>query len=271
MMLALASQLFVVKRTATISRQPPEDQWYENSTSSVVTPPQELFDCSRDTTECSLPTIVNYQDPLIEFSISFDCSLAPFTNEHSQKVFRKVASYKLDGRAVCCGVGIGLQYLHFPQNIKLLALDGYCLRSLPAETFGQFIKLERLQISASRINHLSSVCCRELGSLQELELENNEFGTMEQDSMDGLVQLQRLRVWNCTGVDFSIGKLEKLQVLELEQSMVKNISSIFNSIPSSLTKIHSTGVMSDEDPWIAVQPAVEEIAFCTKLQSSSVS
>uniref|UniRef100_A0A182IVU4 Leucine rich immune protein (Coil-less) n=1 Tax=Anopheles atroparvus TaxID=41427 RepID=A0A182IVU4_ANOAO len=182
MIVALVFLLFAVKLADTEIDKSSKNDVYVKDPRITVAPSEVMRDCS-------LPTTVNYRIPYMEFTISFDCSLAPFSNEHSQKVFRKVSSYRLDGRTVCCDVGVGLQYLHFPHNIRLLVLDGYCINSLPPDTFQQFDSLERLEITASQFEHLASVNFRQLLSLKELLLENNEFGTMESGTIDVLVQL----------------------------------------------------------------------------------
>ncbi|XP_050072676.1 uncharacterized protein LOC126560768 [Anopheles maculipalpis] len=204
------------------------------------------WDCGIVPAACLILTTVNYRVPEKEFAINFRCNLPPFRNAHSDEVFRKVTSYRMDGSNACSTFGFGLEYLSFPERINSLVLDGYCLQTIGNGTFQDFHTLGQLELTGCKIQHATSDGFHSLPVLQKLVIEQSVFLKMNRDVFDNFKQLKELTMDNCSVIHFTAGALESIERIVVKNSVVHNISSIFDHLPLMLKIIHFAGVHSQQ-------------------------
>ncbi|EAU76681.2 AGAP004899-PA [Anopheles gambiae str. PEST] len=241
---------------------------------SVNLSTQNDWRCARLLNHCLIVTIVNYRVPGKEFAINFDCNVHPVKNAHSDKVFRKVTSYRMDGRNAYSDTGFGLEYLSFPDKITTLVLHGYCVRMQRAvPLYRDFHNLELLELINCNVNHINGDVFQDLPKLQKLVLNSSTFGVMTHDVFHKLIQLKEMFIENCTGIQFTASDLVNIQLIAVRNSTVYQISSIFDYLPSTLKTINFVNVLTHEIPNVTLrssdeeQSAVEDVAVVQSLLS----
>ncbi|KAL9695793.1 hypothetical protein quinque_015078 [Culex quinquefasciatus] len=116
--------------------------------------PPGTWNCERNASRCKLEVIVNYGEPGLEFAVHFDCATKPIFNQHSRNVFRNVKRYRLEGDEVNRD-GLGLEYLHFPEQVEILVLADYCLARIDDDAFGNhFEHLQEVILSGNQLHEL---------------------------------------------------------------------------------------------------------------------
>ncbi|XP_035782599.1 uncharacterized protein LOC118461414 [Anopheles albimanus] len=185
---------------------------------------------------CRIPITVNYRSLDTEFSIELNCTQPPSSSEYSRKMFRKVQSYRMSGRAAR-GVEFGLTYLHYPENVRLLVLDGYCLGTIPTGSFDAFHRLDRLELVDGRFRLLTPGSFAGLATLKELRLTRSQFERMDAGALRELEQLEQLVVHGCGTLNFTISSLEALEMFKLFDSRVTNLTALIETLPLSLKRL----------------------------------
>ncbi|XP_050084009.1 uncharacterized protein LOC126570350 [Anopheles aquasalis] len=186
--------------------------------------------------DCRIPITVNYRSLDTEFSVELNCTQPPSSSEYSRKMFRKVQSYRMGGRSAH-GAGLGLSYLHYPENVRLLALDGYCLATVPPSTFTHFHRLDRLELVNGSIRLLTPGSFQGLATLKELRFIRCQFERMDAGVLRELTQLEQLIVDGSGTLNFTIGPLEALETFKLVDSRVTNLTALVEHLPAALQRL----------------------------------
>uniref|UniRef100_A0A182RQ65 Uncharacterized protein n=1 Tax=Anopheles funestus TaxID=62324 RepID=A0A182RQ65_ANOFN len=85
---------------------------------------------------------------------------------------------------------------------------------------------------------------------------NKVFRTVTSYRMGGRA-LKELIVANCTGIDFNASVLANVDLIDMQNSMVRNIASIFDPLPVKLRVINFLSVSSQENSKLTLQSPAE--------------
>uniref|UniRef100_A0A182TC07 Uncharacterized protein n=1 Tax=Anopheles maculatus TaxID=74869 RepID=A0A182TC07_9DIPT len=80
---------------------------------------------------------------------------------------------------------------------------------------------------------------------------------MNRDVFCNLKQLKQLTINNCSGINFTASVLESIERIDVENSVVHNISSILDPLPSMLTIIHFEDVQSQQSSKLTLRSSGE--------------
>ncbi|EDS32898.1 Pray For Elves [Culex quinquefasciatus] len=208
--------------------------------------PPGTWNCERNASRCKLEVIVNYGEPGLEFAVHFDCAAKPIFNQHSRNVFRNVKRYRLEGDEVNRD-GLGLEYLHFPEQVEILVLADYCLARIDDDAFGKFASLESLTLKDSAVRRIETKSFRGLSNLKELEIDNVQIESIDTEGLSNLKNLTKLLIVNSGLISFKTTGLERLNNITIVDSAVSDVNELVRMLSASVEYFNAVNISSDKD------------------------
>ncbi|XP_062540928.1 uncharacterized protein LOC134208967 [Armigeres subalbatus] len=221
--------------------------------------------CLRNTSDCSIEAIVNYGIVDSELPLKIDCTKNPIFNHHTLKVFANVRSFSLNG-CRARGNELGLRYLQFPGLVDKLKLKNFCVEKWNGSIFRKFVNLKEIILENVHFKQITTM--RSFDSMQKVEvlkMKNMQTENINAHIRDLFENLRELSLVNCSSLNLELIKLNRLEYLTMNNTLISDVSTMFLNFPMNLISFNATEIYSMKDSQIYLnesdQLRIQEIIF----------